>query len=353
MPFRRPVALVIWLMYCFFITLQFIRFYSVSTIFYLKMPVYLAGHERLPFQERVLPIFLLKPMFEAHWLMRHAHPLGPFSPDRGPFYLLSLVAFLVAGFFVQKLYNAVSESDTLGFLVYPLFLFTAMFSYVVHIEANFSYPYDMLSLAFFSAGLYFIYTRSYLPVLAIMLVGTMNRETTLFLVGIYVIDAATINQNDTEAKLPDRFSFHQVPWLRATLLALTWVIVKIAVAHIYAHNDPSENYVRILENVSRLKPRLWPSLLNICGYVLPIVWLFRRMIRPVRFANYLYILPFWFAIMFYTGVIVETRIYGELCSFVAVASVLILEQYVAQLRATGKVTSEIHEVEAPPKRYVA
>ena len=37
-------------------TLQFVRFYIVRCVFYLKLPAYLSGHERLPFQERVLPV---------------------------------------------------------------------------------------------------------------------------------------------------------------------------------------------------------------------------------------------------------------------------------------------------------
>jgi len=35
--------------------------------------------------------------------------------------------------------------------------------------------------------------------------------------------------------------------------------------------------------------------------------------------------------MFYSGVMVETRIYGELCTFVAVALVLIGERYITQI----------------------
>ena len=36
--------------------------------------------------------------------------------------------------------------------------------------------------------------------------------------------------------------------------------------------------------------------------------------------------------MLYTGVILETRIWGELCSFTAVAVVLLLEDYIERYR---------------------
>ena len=99
----------------------------------------------------------------------------------------------------------------------------------------------------------------------------------------------------------------------AGLLLLIWATVKAAIHHHFAHNENSENFVRLWGNFGRLRPRLWPTLLNICGYALPIVVILRSRLHPLRFANYLYILPFWLAVMFYTGVILETRIWGELC----------------------------------------
>jgi hypothetical protein len=70
-----------------------------------------------------------------------------------------------------------------------------------------------------------------------------------------------------------------------------------------------------------------------------VVWLLRHRLRPVRFANYLYILPAWFAIMFYTGVILETRIYGELTPYIAVACVLLLERYLLEDRDDARIAT--------------
>ncbi len=325
-------------------TLQFVRYYSKSTTFYLNMSAYLSGHERLPFQERVLPIFIIRPLVHSPWIARHfVHSNGMYTADRGPLYVISLVAILIAGVFVQKLYDRVSEAKTLRFLVYPLFLFAIMWSYSIHNEADFSYPYDMLSVAFFAAGLYFIYMRRFWPLVLIVLVGTFNRETTLFLIGIYVLDAASRPLTGIRARLPERFSLRLVPWARVALLGCIWLMIKLVLARRFAHNDSSENYVRVWENVGRLKPRLWPALLNVCGYMLPVVFLLRRYLAPARFANYLYIFPLWFAVMFYTGVIVETRVYGELCSFVAVALTVIIERYLeecAQRRLTQEQADE-------------
>ncbi len=312
-------------------TLQFVRYYSKATTFYLNMGLYLNGQERLPFQERVLPIFLIRPLLHSPWVASHLiHADGNFTADRGPLYLISLFALLIAGIFVQKLYNRVSLDRSLKFLVYPLFLYAIIWSYSIHNEANFSYPYDMLSVAFFAAGLYVIFRRYFWFLAAIIVLGTLNRETTLFLIGIFILDAASLAQAEPLSVHGKRFNLRAVPWFRATLLFCIWLAIKIALARHFVHNDNSENFVRLWSNIGRLKPRLWPALLNICGYMLPIVFMLRRYLRPPRFANYLFIFPVWFAAMFYTGVIVETRVYGELCSFTAIALVLILEQYLRE-----------------------
>ena len=326
-------------------TLQFIRFYTVSTVFYLNLPAYLSGHERLPFQERILPIFFLKLFYGSGFLGRFAnHTKGAFTPERAGLFVISFVSLIVAGIFAQLLYKRLTRLGSLQFLVFPAFLFAAMWSYSIHVEANFSYPYDFLSLAFFTAGVYFIYTRQFLYLVIVMFLGTLNRETTLFLIGIYVLDAASTNLSSPTGSIRDRFSFTAVPWFRVTLLLFIWCSIKLTLAHIFAHNDASENYVRLGENVGRLTPRLWPALLNVCGFLLPAILLFSRSIYPLRFRNYLWILPVWFATAFYTGVIVETRIYGELCALTAIGLVLIAERNVE----TNVVACALDDVQSEP-----
>lgn len=320
-------------------TLQFIRFYTVSTTFYLSLPAYLAGHERLPFQERILPaviINLFQRLPAIPVLAPHAQ--GAYTSDRGPIYILALISMVIAAYFTQRLYRAVSPHGTLWFLVYPIFLIAMLWAYTMHLEANYAYPYDIPSVAFFSAGLYFIYVKRFLPLLFVVLIGTFNRETTLFLIVIFFIDSLSRPSLAWDLSLRDRFSFRVFPWAKALPLIATWLAIKLILMHIFAHNSHAEDYVRIRENFGRLKPRLWPALLNICGYMLPMVLLFHRDIKPQRFQNYLWVVPLWLGIMFYTGVILETRIYGELCPYVAVAIVLIMEQQVARPRPAPSVS---------------
>ena len=88
------------------------------------------------------------------------------------------------------------------------------------------------------------------------------------------------------------------------------------------------------------------AMLNVCGYLLPIVCLYWRKIEPRRFGNYIWILALWFPVMFVYGDIVETRIYGELSSYTVVAVALLLEEAVAGFRrekdghVVGRVSSQ-------------
>ena len=315
MTIRRPQILFLWMLNAF-ATLQFIRFYVISTHFYLNLPAYLSGRERLPFQERVLPILLMWPIQHSSWLMAAASHRGSLNPAMNSaatpqtlgFYVVSLISFVVAGLYTVRLYRAVTQSGILSMLVCPAFLSGALCTYVVHVDANYSYPYDIPSLAFFTAGLYYIYTRRFWQLAIVMILGTFNRETTLFLIGVYLLDAASTGTTDQASSLRSRFHLRTAPWARVALLVILWAVIKGSLAHAFAHNSNAEDYIRVKENLLRLKPRLLPTLLNICGYLLPILWVMRSRLRPIRFANYLYIFPVWIAVMFIRGVILETRI---------------------------------------------
>ncbi len=306
--------------------LQFVRFYVQNTVFYLRMPAYLSGHERLPFQERILPAVLICAIEHIPLVTSEFHSSGAFTAQLGPFYLLSLLSLLIASVYTQKLYSSFTSSGALQFLVLPTFLFCVMWTYCIHNEANYSYPYDLPSVAFFAAGLFYIARKNFLALFLVILIGTFNRETTLFLIALYVLDAASSSEEQTSS-LRERFDFTRVSIMRTGLLCLTWSIVHFGLVHLFAGNDNSENFLRVHNNLLELRPRLLPALLNVCGYTIPLVVVFQKGLRPLRLRNYLFVLPVWFAIMFGTGVLIETRIYGELCSFSSVALVLIFENY--------------------------
>lgn len=310
--------------------LQFVRFYLKSASFYLNMPAYLSGMERMPFQARLLPGILMRAMLGIpHFGVWLRHSTGVIPAVLMPFYILSLVSLCCAAILTQWLYLSVSRSHALAALVFPAFLYVTGWTYLLHVEANFSYPYDLLSLAFFTAGLLCIYRRWFVPLVLVLLVGTVARETTLFLVGLYVLDAASTDRVSGTSR---RLNVRQIPKARTMFLLAVWFIIHLTLAHLFQRNSHAEAYVRVWENLGRLRFRLLPAILNICGYLLPIVCLYWVKIEPRRFGNYLFILFLWLPVMFVYGDIVETRIYGELSSYTVVAAILLLEGGLAGLR---------------------
>lgn len=306
----------------------FVRAHVAIPTHYLKMSAYLGGTERLPFQRRLLPVLLLNELLRIHLPSWLTHGSNGFLTSPVLFYLfvIDLAAFAAATYFCIRLYyKAAAGSPRFGLLVLPIFLYVVSWTYIIHSEANYYYPYDMLSLAFFTAGLYFIYTERFLPLLAVMLVGTFNRETTLFLIPLFAFDAIR-GENLTKFE-----RLRRVPWVRTALLTLTWLAVQIVLHRLYAHNDRSEDYLRLHENLLRLKPRNWPQILGGCGYLLPVVLLCRRWIPNPRVASWILIVPLWVVSVILYGVLTETRVYGELCALVAVSCALLLDAYCRQI----------------------
>ena len=108
-------------------------------------------------------------------------------------------------------------------------------------------------------------------------------------------------------------------------LAIAWLVWQLEVRHIFAHSR-SEFYARIPLNITFfLQPQAWPQLLGGCCYLLPIVLVFRGYLRDARLRAWLWVLPPWFAFMFVYGILIETRIFGELIPFIAVAGALMAE----------------------------
>jgi hypothetical protein len=301
---------------------------------YINTVLYENGKERLPFQTRVL---MMAPMRWAHqsrlpavlaaylahspfWYLR------PPEPEAIAQLWINIVSLLVAGWVATQIYSAASRTTSsprgfLAILVYPLFLVLAACHYILHTIQNFRFLYDLPSLALFSIGLWLIYFRKS-PWLfaALFMVATLNRETTLLLLPFYMLTAASgISGFRWKRAVSLRTLAVVVP------LAAAWVAWHLFIFHIFKHNV-SEYYPRISLNLYTMAhPRYWPQLLSAGGYLLPFVVLGRRSIRDPQLRAWLWVLPMWFAFMFFWGILVETRVFGELLAYLTCVAVLIAE----------------------------
>ena len=311
-------------------TVQFVWCYLWLTRPYVNTALYEQGLERMPFQGRAL---MMLPMRWAHrsiLLQRLSEPFAlsrfwfprPVQPEVLTQALVDVGCLLLAGFFTLRLYQATSKDRLLTPILYPLFLGACAATYVLHTVQNFRFIYDLPSLAFFAAAMYLIRLRKPPLYFALLfLVATTNRETTLLLLPLYSIAHAVEGGKLHWQKL------FRSSTLRIVLpLAAAWIGWQLLLRHVFAANR-SEFYPRLDWNVkSLLAPLAWPQLLSACGYLLLLVVLMRRRIVDPQLRAWLWLLPVWLVFMFAYGILIETRVFGELIPYLGCTAALILEQ---------------------------
>ncbi len=168
----------------------FARAHLLNTIQFLNLPAYLAGHERLPFQRRVLPMLILRGLDRITPASLHFSRHGIFAhPQTAYLFLLDLISVATAAYFCMRLHISAQPRSRYRLLVVPIFLWAMVWSFLIHTIYNHYFPYDMMSVALFSAGLFFIYERRFLPLAFIVFIGALNKETVVFLVPLFMLDA--------------------------------------------------------------------------------------------------------------------------------------------------------------------
>lgn len=346
-------------------TVQFVGCYLYNTFPYVDIHRFTHGYERLPFQTRLL----LAPLFRwaegsafmvgyASRLARNTYffPVGIHSPEVLEFYL-DILCVLIAGWVAFRLYRASSRQQLLGWLVYPLFMVLCVASYLLHTVQNFRFVYDMPSMAFFALGLYVIYFRkSRILLVALFALATLNRETTLFLIPFFVLSEcargdegkATLQVVSARSGAPDNPSplhiqifclprriAHRLHWRRALapevaipalLMLAYWAVWHHFIFHLF-HNNASEYYSRVPFNFYCFRRlRYYPQLFSACAFLLPFLAIYWKHVHDRQLRFWMLMIPFWYAIMAFWGILVETRVFGELIPFLACATTLIAEE---------------------------
>ncbi|WP_263383667.1 hypothetical protein [Granulicella arctica] len=319
-------------------TVQFVWCYLWQVRPYVLTSAYEQGTERMPFQGRLLMMPVMRWAHNQQWVthistLMHANIYWfprPMQPEVLVQALIDFACIVTAGLVATSIYRRASRLHLLTPLVYPMVLVLCVTTYILHTIQNFRFIYDLPSLAFFSIALWLIYCHKPVWIFAaVFLVATLNRETTLLLLPIYAISELFHNQRRDNR--PDWTRLYSARVLAVVIpLALYWLSWQVAVRHIFAHN-PSEFYSRIPQNLGFLiSPRAWPQMLGACGYLFPIVLILRRHLRSTELRAWLWVLPIWFAFMFVYGILIETRIFGELIPYMACAAILITEESIAE-----------------------
>ncbi len=275
---KRVLLLAVYLL----ATVQFAWCYFWLTRPYVNTALYEQGLERMPFQGRCL---MLLPMRWAHnsdtlhlitqpFALSHFWFPRPVQPEVLVQAVVNVLCLLLTGWFTTKIYQASSRRHLLTPMVYPLLLVVCGATYIMHTVQNFRFIYDLPSLAFFSAAMYLLYFRRHWSLFAaLFLVATINRETTLLLLPLYLINEAA-----TPTGLRWSRALHSRSLILVVPLAVAWIAWQLMTRHLFQHN-PSEFYPRLNWNVkSLLVPQAWPQLLSACAYLMLFVVVMRRRI---------------------------------------------------------------------------
>jgi hypothetical protein len=319
-----------------FATIQVVWFYVNRVPPHIQLLAYEQGRERTPFQYRVL---MMWPMSWAHSspvIIRCAHALNampgwfpngvrPEGVVQAP---IDLASVIVAGLVARRLYLGASRSGLLTPIVYPLTLVMVASTYCLLNMHLLRFIYDLPSLALFSIGLELIYfRRSHLLFALLFIVATLNRETSLFLLAFFAVAECFRNGGEVRLSYSARVLRVLVP------LSAFWLAWHAYIAHRYAAN-PTESLARVYLNVGLLLlPLTWPQMFAAFAYLWPFVLVSRDRISDDVLRAWWWVLPAWFAFMFYYGIFIETRVFGELIPYFACTVTLVCEA--AILRRTA------------------
>ena len=319
-PWKMWIYGILFLIPCFYV----VQATMVNDSTYVDLHNWAHGTAKLPYQHRDLIAPVLRLAEKSPVLIRQAaahNGLGIFADAMNyPLFLINWVSLYLCGVLATALYRIASKGR-LWWLPASVLLVFFIVSVSLRWEHRYLFPYDLLSMFFFTLGLFLIYRGWLWPLLLLMPLATANRETTIMWIPLLLLGA--VDQYRTNS-LPRR-RLLEILSITA-LLCILWLITVHHMAAPYIHNDASETYPRLWSNLRAI--RTWKGIVEtgsafaFSGFFL---FAYRRRIADTSLRAYMLILPLWFTILFYQGEIVESRVFAELFPFAAVAATLIFE----------------------------
>jgi hypothetical protein len=303
-------------------SIYFVQMYSGLVHQYLNLSWYMLGRERMPFQARELMRYPLLLASHSNLLQRVAsgHKVVN-TPEQLMLEIVSCISLLLAGCASVKIYRFAAPKGRVPYLPWAILVILCLFD--LFCSASYAFPYDLPAVMFLGWGTYFVLTRQFGWLLPIFILGTVNRETTLFLILIALVVAMT-QEGKVRLTALTRKDVSQL-----VTLTLIWVGIYIYLHHLYAGNL-SEGGSRVMPNLRYLaKPEYWPRILSASAFLLPYVYLKRSKIRCEPLRMCLLVLPFWVLLLLAVGQILELRIYADISVLIAVATALILSAEIA------------------------
>lgn len=190
----------------------------------------------------------------------------------------------------------------------------AYFNFILISEIRVQSPYDLTQVAIFAACLWAILSRKRFLFYALFIIGTLNKETTCFLIPVF-----GLLELHSEGGLPRK-------WLGVELgvqIAL-WLQLRYYTAHFYTQH-PVYAMIVWKQNVHfLLNPLHWPTISSVFAFLWIPYLIYFREIGHRGLQSCALVFPLWGAVMFVVGDFLELRIHSEWISYLAVCLILIM-----------------------------
>ena len=318
---------------------QFVWCYLYRIPSELHLASYEQGLERMPFQSRLL---LAAPLHWAHgsrllltWAAGLSKVPAWFPRGVGPEGLLEAavdcIAVGISCAIATALYKRCSRTMLLPWLVSPLLLVLCGITYVCLAHHSVRFVYDLPAMAFFSVGLWLIHLNRWgawpsAVFVTVFVAGMLNRETTLLL----LVFLALAEQH--------RGGLRMRGAILGLALALVWLGFH-AWTLVHFRVNPRVASQHLFANLgSLLVPLSWPQLAGILGYTWLPLLVFRDRIPDPVLRGWLPGLGVWLGFMTFYGLLLETRLWGELLPYAACTVTLIAEEILVE-RLAGPMQS--------------
>ncbi len=299
---------------------------------FLDLKLYTQGQAGLPYQYRILPMYIFRALLRVPLVLKLAAHVPPLGNDP---YRLIMAGIGFAGMLGALLATRGTLTRLTGDRVYSfwaalLLAFMALVDLASSWDNPFTTPYDVPSLMFFALCIYLVLRRSWWVYYPIFVLAVFNRETACFITVFFAVwEWVRLEQLGTTVA-------RRLQWIvpNVSMQTLIWIAIKVWLAHHFAGNPTEKTaehanglfLTHFTYNLKELfKVFQWPLYASICGFSLPFLWLQRRWIQCRGLALALaVILPLSFIGLIIVGVIVEIRIFSEWIALVSVAVALIL-----------------------------
>jgi hypothetical protein len=333
---RSRSAEIGWWIFVLLACAQFTIRYVWRNAPYLDLPAYANGTGMMPFQGRVLMAWVLKATAaNPHWSGVLTH-LGAHLPDalQSPYavalLIVNFIAMVVCILAGRLTLHHLTGDRTFSAWASLLLLYMAYFNLIVGYGV-FLLPYDVLSLTVFVVSVWLVITERYAALTLVVAVGTLNRETIIFIplfLALYTWFKSRYAQGAPAAS--ERPWAKVLPYVAVQLFI--WIALRMWIEH-HFRNNPLEGSmptrwfgIRLAGNLRSLtKPPQWALLLSLFGFTLPLfVAKFDKIGDRALAHSAAIVMALWAVAMLLVGVVIEIRIFSELTAFLMPCIALIL-----------------------------